>query len=127
MIGNQFIIHRYTRERAIEEGTLIDATNLAHEMGFKYPVAVTAAAYAQAIAVPDGIVRQDSKGRLWDVLQMLLSAIRRGESGGMDVPFTVHTRAANHPSSVQAIQLRAVCAPGDRGEPCITIMLPGEN
>jgi hypothetical protein len=67
------LIHRYTRAQAIEDGVLIDVTQTAREAGFKYPVALTAAAWAKCVAVPPGVVCQDEAGRLWDVLW---SAIR---------------------------------------------------
>ena len=35
------VIYTYTREQAIEEGVLIDVSEMASEAGFKWPVAVT--------------------------------------------------------------------------------------
>ena len=37
------VIYTYTRAQAIEDGVLIDATEMAKETGFKWPVALTAA------------------------------------------------------------------------------------
>ena len=35
------VIHRYTRKQAIEDGILVDLSEIAGEAGIKYPVAVT--------------------------------------------------------------------------------------
>jgi hypothetical protein len=56
---------------------LIDVSPTAREAGFKYPVALTAAAWAKCVAVPPGALCQDEAGRLWDVLT---SAIRWPET-----------------------------------------------
>ena len=50
---------------------------LAKEVGFCFPVAVTAALWSQYIRVPDRVEGQDKAGRLWDILQMLRYAIRQ--------------------------------------------------
>jgi hypothetical protein len=49
---------------------LIDVSAKAREAGFKYPVALTIAAWVKCVAVPPGVVCQDKAGRLWDVLTM---------------------------------------------------------
>jgi hypothetical protein len=70
------LIHRYTRAGALRDGVLIDASGAAREAGFRYPVAMTAAAWAKCVAVPPGVACQDEAGRLWDVLTVLRLAIR---------------------------------------------------
>ncbi len=126
MFDNRDIIHRYTRAQAIADGVLVDATKLAHEAGFRFPVALTRAAWEKCVTVPEGVLCQDEEGRLWDVLHMLYGAIRRGQDGS-EVPFQVHVRNSNRRGRPPAVQLRAVCGPGDEGEPVVTIMLPGED
>jgi hypothetical protein len=46
------LIAAYTREQAIEDGTLVDVSKLAKEAGFRFPVAMTAAAWLAAVEVP---------------------------------------------------------------------------
>ena len=75
MFANANLIHRYTRADAIRDGVLIDVTAAAREAGFRYPVALTTAAWAKCGAVPPGVACQDEAGRLWDVLTMLRFAI----------------------------------------------------
>ena len=44
------VISTYTRAQAIEDGVLIDAGAMAREAGFKWPVALTTAAWADCVA-----------------------------------------------------------------------------
>ena len=71
------LIHRYSRADALRDGVLIDVSATAKEVGFRYPVALTRAAWQRCVAVPPGVVCQDEAGRLWDVLA---SAIRWPET-----------------------------------------------
>jgi hypothetical protein len=69
---------------------------------------------------------QDEAGRLWDVLWMLLCAIRQGQAGG-EVRFAVHVRNDNRERTPPLVRLKAVCGPDDDGSPCITVLLPDED
>jgi hypothetical protein len=119
------IIHRYTRADAIRAGVLIDVTAVAHEAGIRYPVAVTAAVWAECVAVPPGVERQDEAGRLWDVVWMLRVGIQR--AGGRVVLYSLHIRNDNRSGTPPLIQLKAVCGLGDQSEPVITVMMPEED
>ena len=126
MFDNRSAIHSYTRAQAILDGVLIDASKLAREAGFRYDVALTRAAWERCVAVPDGAAGQDEEGRLWDVVHTLAAAVRRGADGA-EVDFAVHVRNNNRRGTPPAVPLRAVCGPGDDGQPVVTVMLPGEN
>jgi hypothetical protein len=126
MFDESNIIHRYSRADAIRDGVLIDVSAVAREAGFKYPVALTAAAWAKCVAVPPGVVGQDEAGRLWDVLWLLACATRRG-AGGPEVRFRVHVRNDNGERTPPLVRLRALCGPGDDGEPVATVTLPDED
>lgn len=126
MFNQHDLIHRYGRKDALRDGVLVDATALAKELGFRYGVALTRAAWDTCVAIPDGVVGQDETGRLWDVLHMLVSAIRRGADGS-EVPFRVHVRNDSRGGVPPATPLVAVCGPGDEGEPVVTVILPGES
>jgi hypothetical protein len=78
------------------------------------------------VAVPPGVVSQDEAGRIWDVLIMLRLAIR-GSDGGPEVRFGVHVRNDNREGTPALVWLKAVCGPGDEGEPVITVMLPDDD
>ena len=120
------LIHRYSRADAIRDGVLVDVTETAREAGFKWPVALTAAVWAKCVAVPPGVACQDEAGRLWDVLFLLRCAIGRSD-GGWEVRFAVHVRNDNRESTPPLVKLKALCGPGDQGEPVITVMLPEED
>ena len=116
----------YTRRQAIEDGALVDlmqpeTAGLVREAGFKFPIAMTIAAWTAAIGpvgkpLPDG---QDLQGRLWDVLWMLKCTIHAGAAGDR-LAFTVKVGR-------KLVRLWSQCGPGDDAEPVITIMLPGED
>jgi hypothetical protein len=127
MFENSDLIHRYTRAQAIADGVLIDVSQTAKEAGFTYPVALTAAAWAECVAVPPGVLCQDESGRLWDVLWVLRCAVRGNGGGARQVPFGVHVRNDNRDRTPPLVRLKAVCGPGDEGEPVVTIMLPKED
>jgi hypothetical protein len=126
MFDNADLIHRYTRADAIRDAVLIDVSATAREAGFRWPVALTAAVWARCVAVPPGVVCQDEAGRLWDLLTMLRFAVRRGKDGP-EVRFGVHVRNDNRERIPPLVHLKALCGPGDDGEPVLTVMMPGED
>lgn len=124
------LVSSYSRAQAIDDGVLRDASELAREAGIRYPVALTAAAWADCVAwdrTDPGAPPQDETGRLWDVVYLLSFAIRRSRGGDriafavLRVPNEGRGRKARH------VRLEAVCGPGDDGEPVITVGLPGED
>jgi hypothetical protein len=124
---NADLIHRYTCTDALRDGALIDVSATAREAGIKYPVALTAAVWAECVAVPPGVACQDEAGRLWDVLTMLRFAVR-GEGGDSpEARFSVHVRNDNRERTPPRVRLKAVCGPGDQGDPVVTVMLPEEG
>jgi hypothetical protein len=126
MFENADLIYRYTRAQAIEDGVLIDVSTVAREAGITYPVALTSAAWGRCVAVPPGVECQDEAGRLWDVLFLLRLAIGRSD-GGPEVRFAVHVRNDNTERTPPQVRLKAICGPGDRGEPVITVTLPDKD
>ncbi len=124
------VIHSYTRAQAIADGVLVDVTRTAREAGFAYPVALTAAAWAQSVAWDqDGAEFQDEAGRLWDVLTMARVTIRGTNTREVDrVAFRV-LRIPNTPRATRPrlTDLVIHIGPGDAGEPVLTVMLPTED
>ena len=134
----------YTRAQAIEDGELVDVSEGITPCPFKYPVAMSRAAYeatlaaggqwcpgdqidedkdAEYLRLPGG---QDSQGRLHDVFTCLLHAMRR-QTGPTDriwfsVLIDVHGNGRHN-----KVDLYSVCGPGDSMEPVITIMMCGED
>jgi hypothetical protein len=120
-------IHVYSRAQAVADGVLVDVSVTAREAGIRFPVALTRAAWERCVAVPTGVVCQDEAGRLWDVLAMLRLAAGGADGGASEVRFGVHVRNDNRERTPPLVRLKAVCGPGDRGEPVVTVMLPDED
>lgn len=125
------LIHTYTRAQAIEDGVLIDVSNTAREAGFRWPVALTSAAWADAVewseTDSERQAYQDESGRLWDVLWMAYLAARR-KSGESETLFQLY-RVPRGGRGVRPrlTTLKMISGPGDNGEPVITIMQPDED
>jgi hypothetical protein len=69
---------------------------------------------------------QDEAGRLWDVVYLLRCAVGHND-GGSEVRFGAHVRNDDREGTPPLARLKAVCGPGDDGEPVVTVMLPGED
>lgn len=117
------IIYAYSRAQAIEDGVLIDVSDMAREAGFTRAVALTRAVWESFVRVPERVSGQDEKGRLWDVLWMLRVAILNSA----DNPLFYSLLVQNDDNGPKEVRLKAVCGPGDEAEPVITVMLPEED
>lgn len=120
-------IHTYTRAQAIDDGILVDVSELAREAGFRLPVAMTRAVWQDSVAwTGNQRVQQDPTGRLYDVLWMASLAARRGQ--GRRVTFQVY-RVPNDGRSKHAkvVLLDMHIGPGDTAEPVITILCRGKT
>jgi hypothetical protein len=125
------VVFRYTRRQAIADGVLVDLTPWAVEVGFRFPVACTAAVWHGHLVPADAVRRlgQDERGRSHDLLWASRCAIRRKPSGPAiaDDPLEFDVIFVMPPGRPETVRLVAVCGPGDGGEPVITVMLPGED
>jgi hypothetical protein len=119
--------HPCNRVQTIEDGVLLDVSATAREAGFKYPVVLTAAAWAKCVAVPPGALCQDEEDRLWDVLTVLRVASRWSKGAAGAVRFGVHVRNDNRQRTPPLVRLKAVCGPDNGGSPRITVLLPEED
>ncbi len=120
------IISSYSRSQAIEDGILIDISELAKQAGFKFPVAVTCGLWSEVLE-PDKTskaIGQDITGRIWDTLIILRLAIRHTDNTDLIYFNPLYVFNGKKPI---ARKLKAVCSPGDDLEPVITIMLPNED
>jgi hypothetical protein len=125
MTTDEIPMHTYSRRDAIEDGILIDVTETAKEAGFRFPVALTATAFATCVSVPDDVQGQDERGRLWDVLTMLARACRVRDGDERIRFFDV--LVLNDGTSPEPVRLKAHCGPDDDLAPCLTVMLPEED
>ncbi|WBB94130.1 DUF6573 family protein [Verrucosispora sp. WMMC514] len=120
------IIHAYSRAQALDDGALVDAGDLAAEAGFRWPVALTRAAWEDAVAWDDadntrkGTV-QDEKGRLWDVLWMAKLAAKRGGNRDRVLFQVLRVPRTGRGQRPRLTTLALMVGPGDCGEPVMTI------
>jgi hypothetical protein len=124
-------IHTYTREQAIDDGLLVDVTETAAEAGFRIPVAMTRAAWADCVEWSETDSKrqtyQDEAGRLWDVLWMAMNAARRG-GGRQSLQFQFYrVPRGGRGTRPRLVELVASIGPGDLDEPVVTIMQPNED
>lgn len=138
VFGN--VIYAYTRAQAIEDGVLINVTEMAREAGIKFPTALTSAAWADYVAVPEELKgHQDEMGRLWDVLWMFSCTVRSGwitgDTGTFEIIIAMpdkgdwksNEKVDGGNRNRRLVTLKAVCGPSDDGSPCIGIMRPEED
>ncbi len=120
------IIHAYTRAQALEDGVLVDLTDLAREAGFRLPVAVTQGVWAVLNPTKElEEAGQDMTGRAWDMLTILRHSIR-GASATDEIRFApLFMREPGE--KVEPVEMWAKCGPGDDAEPVVTVMLKGED
>ena len=120
------VIYRYTRHQALEDGVLVDLTEWAKEVGFTVPVACTRSVWDGWIVPPESTraLGQSERGRGHDVVWMLRVAIRHAAHHDQ-LQYQVLFLDARQQH--QTVTLKAMCGPGDAGEPVITIMLPHED
>jgi hypothetical protein len=126
------VISSYTRAQAIADGVLIDVSPVAKEAGFKWPVAMTAGAWADCVAWSDrdnqAQVYQDQSGRLWDVLFIAFQTISLSRETGDRLLFRLYRVPRDGRSTDAALTtLKLIVGPGDEGEPVLTILLPDED
>jgi hypothetical protein len=126
------VIYTYTRAQAIEDGVLIDVSETAQELGFRYPVALTQAVWEDCVAWTkrdsDRQTHQDQSGRLWDVLWMAACAIRKGDRNASEVRYSLYRVPRGGKGYLpRPTTLKSVVGPGDDGEPVLTILLPQED
>ncbi len=124
-------IHVYTRAQAIADGNLIDVTETAREAGFRVPVAITAAAWADCVAWSAQDNRrqttQDEAGRLWDVLWMA-SLAARGAGGAQQLLFALYRiQRGGRGVRPARTKLRLIIGPGDDAAAVITILMHNED
>ena len=120
------VISTYSRAQALEDGGLVDVSQLAREAGFRIPVAVSRAVFA-VLDPGEGLAAegQSFQGRAWDLLAILRLAARSARHSS-EVRFSP-LFVLEPGRSPEPLALRAVCGPGDDGAPVITVMLPNED
>lgn len=121
------IIFKYGRKAALDDGVLLDVSELAHEAGFTLPTAISDTLYHGYLTPPLELAKegQSLNGRLWDTLSVLRYAIKASPATDR-ITFTVLFTMTPNTEPVP-VELLAVCGPCDSGEPVITIMTPSDE
>ena len=124
-------VYSYSRKQAIDDGVLVDVSQMAREAGFTIPVAVTDSVWIDFINWEESDTKkqtyQDSNGRLLDVLSMLRFAIPRNRDTACVFYKLYIVPRDGKTKKAKLTQLKAVIGAGDDGQPVITIMLPSED
>ena len=119
------IIYSYTRAQALEDGVLVDVSDVGREAGISLPIALTQRVWAEVV-IPWGHLEQSETGRLWDILWVF--ATRAKHFKGDTMRFVLKLKMGVNPSANgRIVDLKAMIGPGDNGEPVITIMHPDED
>ena len=126
------VISTYTRAQPLEDGVLIDAGALAQEAGYRWPVALTTAAWEDCVAWSEADnarqVHQDEAGRLWDVLFLGVHALRTRVGDGAWLQYSLYRIPRDrHSKQAKLTSLKMMVGPGDDGEPVITVLLRNED
>lgn len=113
----------YTRAQAMQEGELVDVTEHAREIGFRFPVALTRALWQAIENIPARYDCEDVSGRTHDVLWMAYNAARHAPEGVSRVVFEVilHTSPESPNRRVHRKQYLMDIGLGDTSIPVITI------
>lgn len=119
----------YSRWQALQDGVLLDVTDMAEQAGFRCPVALTRAAWADCVEWSEQDSKrqthQDESGRLWDILWMASVAARRGGCRTAFQFYRVPRGGRGTKPRLTTLVMHA--GPGDNGELVITIMMPDED
>jgi len=126
------VVSSYTRIQAIEDGVLVDVSEMAQEAGFKHPVALTRAVWEDCVAWDEDDnnrqTYQDESGRLWDIVFMLFFAIKSSRNNHSEMLYKLRRVPRGGKGHLaRDVTLKSHIGPGDNGEPVITIMLPHED
>jgi len=116
------VIYRYTRKQAIEDGVLVDLSELAREAGIRFPVAVTQGVFE--VLNNTSSPGQDFTGRAWDMF--MIFRMEAKNTKGDEIHFAPLFVMPEEKGPVP-VPMWAKCGPGDDMEPVITIMMPDED
>jgi len=120
------VISSYTRQEAIDDGTLINITDITKQRGFKFPVCITSRLYACLESIPKKYSLETVRGRINDILDMLIFKIQISKEKASDI---IYFQVIIHDSrnSKTPKRLYSRCSAGDNMEPVITIMFEDED
>ena len=119
------VIDVYTRAEAIADGVLIDVTESAKRVGFRWPVAVTPGVWERCVSVRVDADGLSESGKLAELLTTLHAAIASLTGPSMCERVRVDVEEYRGLFTIQMVKV--VGGPDDRGYPCLTVMMPDED
>lgn len=137
MFSQSDVIFAYTIDDAIEDGIVVDVSDLpeAKEAGFRFGVILTNTVYNNCVKWTEEDTQktgqpQDEKGRLWDVLYMASVAVRRfnaTKQTGNVVSFQVVRVPRQRSDRSRIARLQIVIESRSNGDPVMVIRFPNED
>lgn len=127
------VITPYSREEAIDDGLIVEVSEVAEEAGIDTPVVVTRDVWESCVKWSkedcSNQLEQDEGGRLWDVLYMLSVAMRTSYIGEIKSLVYEIYRVPRDGFSIKSkiVSLKAVYSSGDNFDPVITVELDNSN
>ena len=125
------VIYSYTRAQALEDGYLVDVSEMAREAGFKLNTVLTRTVWNDCVEWDDDDSKrqtyQDQDGRLWDVLFMASNSARMNPNSSQILYQLYRVPRGGRGKRAKLVTLKLHIGPGDQGEPVITIMMPNED
>ncbi len=108
------------RQRAIEDGKLLDVSRLAKCVGYCIPVAMSTAVIERYVLVHEDDAWDDERSRVWGILNSLAHSIPRMSQAG-------HYFVWVEPNVAKSFWLRVVVVKDKYADPVMTIMLPEQE
>ena len=119
------VISVYTRQQAIKDGVLIDATPYARMLSIPFHVVLTSAAWTACIDGDHVAEPTSEELRLLNVMRVLLRAASHNYDG--DIWLKLHVPVLTIHGKLESVALRAILAPDHDGQAFITVMMPDED
>ncbi|HGO6074588.1 TPA: DUF6573 family protein [Burkholderia cepacia] len=120
-------VSKYKRAQALEDGVLVEVPlEIAELSAFKWPIALTAGAWAACVDWPADDKTDNEPDRVFEVLKDAWMAVRRMDRASASAHFST-TRRIPRQALPSDVPLTVYVGPGDDGEPVITIALRSEE
>ncbi len=125
MKTNISFFNAITRQQALDDGSLIDVSTIAYEVGFSVPVAISKNAWHKVMNTLT--TEQQKNERIKTLLQMLFSRIHTISIVLVNPPNTHDFSVPASSVRGRAIKLKSITGTGDVDTSAITIILSTEN
>ena len=126
------IISTYSRAQAVEDGVLVDVSDIMRQTGITTKTALTRTLYEDCVAWTDADTKrqtyQDESGRLWDVLFMCSRVVRSLNRSGDSVLFQVlRVPRGGRGMRPRLVTLKVVLGRDELDEWTLTVMRTDED